>query len=372
MKYIFRMVVVALGLVPMSLMAQHGFTVKGEVSALKTPAKAYLLMVENGRFENKDSVDVKNGRFQFRGMVDAPRQALVSLVRRNATAPQSANDYIEFFIENSTITLKARDSIKRADVEGSQAEMENRQLESATKPLTDAIIQLNDAFAGKPKDDAWKKASDSVTGLIAKIRDLQIDFVRSHQQSYMGLYVYYHNVLNRKFDPVEMEPIFQQFSSTLRTSELGKLSQQKIDAIKRGQVGMKATDFKQLDLNGKSFELASLRGKYVLIDFWASWCVPCRAENPHLAKAYGELKDKNFEIVGVSLDNNKDAWANAVKQDGLPWIQVCDLKGWKNEAALLYGINSVPQNFLLDPNGVIIGSNLRGENVAEKIRALLK
>ncbi|RZJ63815.1 MAG: TlpA family protein disulfide reductase, partial [Flavobacterium sp.] len=148
---------------------------------------------------------------------------------------------------------------------------------------------------------------------------------------------------------------------------------EKLEIGKRRQTGIAATDFTQNDLNGKPFKLSSLRGKYVLVDFWASWCVPCRAENPNLVKAYQKLKDKNFEIVGVSLDQgSKDAWANAIKQDGLPWIQVSDLNGWKNEVALMYGINSVPQNLLINPQGIIIGKNLRGEELTEKLFELIK
>ncbi|MDR6733510.1 TlpA disulfide reductase family protein [Sphingobacterium sp. 2149] len=372
MKNIFRIVCLALAFLPIGLMAQRGFTVSGEVLNLRSPAKAYLLMVENERYRSKDSVDVVNGRFRFTGKVDQPERAMVSVVRNTALKSSSDNDYIAFFIENSAITLKAQDSIKHARVEGSVAEDESKEIEDAIKPLSEKIIQLNNKFAGKTKDEAWHRASDSVARLVKEIKQIRTDFVRKHFNTYMGLDVFYYNLLFGRFNPEEMEPLFQQFSSSLRASKLGVLAQQQIIATKRGQVGVKATYFKQMDLQSKLFDLASLRGKYVLIDFWASWCAPCRAENPHLIKAYAELKDKNFEIVGVSLDSNKDVWEHAVKQDGLPWIHVCDLKGWKNEAAVLYGISSVPQNFLLDPNGVIIGSNLRGEDVADKISKLIK
>jgi peroxiredoxin len=127
-------------------------------------------------------------------------------------------------------------------------------------------------------------------------------------------------------------------------------------------------------LNDKPFTLSSLEGKYVLVDFRASWCVPCRAENPNLVKVYNELKGKNFEVVGVSLDypGSKSAWAAALKADRLPWIQVSDLKGWKNEVAVLYGFGSVPQNFLIDREGMIIATNLRGEGVTQKLKELIK
>jgi peroxiredoxin len=354
------------------MFAQKGYTITGKVGQLKVPAKAMLLTVQNGAFRNQDSVTIKNGTFQFKGKVDEPKQAIVSIIREGAKGPEASDDYVSFFLENSKITLKGTDSIKNASVEGSVAEKENKELEASIRPFTRLIIRLNDAFRGKPKDDAWKKASDSVTNAIAQIKLLNTRFAESHPNSFMGLYVYHYNVLGSKFNPAEVEPIFQKFSPTLQSSPLGKRTLEKLTASKKGQAGVKVTDFTQNDLNGTPFTLSSLRGKYVLVDFWASWCGPCRAESPNLVKAYEALKDKNFEVVGVSLDENKGAWAAAVKKDGLPWIQVCDMKGWKNDVAVLYGVNSVPQNFLIDPNGVIIARDLRGEGLTEKLSALIK
>ncbi len=117
--------------------------------------------------------------------------------------------------------------------------------------------------------------------------------------------------------------------------------------------------------------LSSFKGKYVLIDFWASWCGPCRATNPELKKIYSEFKDKNFDILGVSLDFNKDNWIKAINQDGLPWFHVSDLKYWKNTAAVNYGIVSVPQNVLIDPSGKIIDRNLAGEKLRSRLQQLL-
>ncbi|MBB6271885.1 peroxiredoxin [Pedobacter cryoconitis] len=135
-----------------------------------------------------------------------------------------------------------------------------------------------------------------------------------------------------------------------------------------------APDFTQNDVNENPIKLSSFKGKFVLIDFWASWCKPCRAENPNVIKAYAKYKDKNFEILGVSLDEEtgKTAWIEAIKKDGITWPQVSDLKGWKNEAAKLYAIKSIPQNFLIDPSGKIIATNLRGEELEKALDKFLK
>jgi peroxiredoxin len=141
-----------------------------------------------------------------------------------------------------------------------------------------------------------------------------------------------------------------------------------------GQVteGQVAPDFTLPDTEGKPFTLSSLRGKYVLLDFWASWCGPCRQENPNVVATYHEFKDKNFTVLGVSLDKEKSPWLSAIKEDGLEWKQVSDLKYWNNAASTLYNVESIPYNVLIDPKGAVIGTSLRGPGLRNKLAELLK
>lgn len=134
----------------------------------------------------------------------------------------------------------------------------------------------------------------------------------------------------------------------------------------------KAPEFSQPDANGKPVSLASFKGKYVLLDFWASWCRPCRLENPNVVKAYNEFKDKNFTVFGVSLDESKEAWEQAIQKDGLTWTHASDLQSWNNAAAALYGVQSIPANFLIDPQGNVIAQDLRGEELLQTLRKLVK
>ncbi|MGN6417370.1 MAG: redoxin domain-containing protein [Pseudobacter sp.] len=167
--------------------------------------------------------------------------------------------------------------------------------------------------------------------------------------------------------------LFNGLKKSVRNSKEGLELRKSIDAFMAVRIGAIAPDFTQADTSGTAVHLKELRGKYVLLDFWASWCYPCREENPNLVRAYNQFKDKNFTVLGISLDQpgKHDAWTKAIREDGLTWLHVSDLKYWKNEVALLYSVRSIPQNFLLDPNGKIIAANLRGEELLRKLQELL-
>jgi len=173
-------------------------------------------------------------------------------------------------------------------------------------------------------------------------------------------------------DYQELVGLFKQLDKKVRKSNDGKIFERYLEALKNTLPGKKSPSITQLDLNGEPYALSDIKGKYVLIDFWASWCPPCREENPKLVKTYAEFKDKNFEILGVSFDREFDAWAKAVKDDNLTWKHVSDLQGWNNSAGQAYGVKAIPQNILVDPEGKVIARNLHGEDLNNKLRELLK
>lgn len=173
-------------------------------------------------------------------------------------------------------------------------------------------------------------------------------------------------------DAKEMKLYFKKLDKSVRKSTKGKIFERYIKAVENASVGKKAPGITQFDLDGNPYSLQDLKGKYVLVDFWASWCPPCREENPKLVAIYQDFKDKNFEILGVSFDKDMNAWKKAIQDDKLTWKHISDLQHWNNGAAAIYGIKAIPQNILVDPNGIIVARNLHGEDLRKKLEEILK
>ena len=372
---------------PMVLLAQEkwkgeqSFTIQGTVTTLQKPAKVYLNIRRCG--DNKlDSTEVKDGKFSFSGVLAEATLANLllrvqepSVQKDNQDNPGlKKNDVLTLFLDKGNITITAEDSINKATVKGSVANDDylrlNRQLKDVDSRLDELERQYRQLYMAED-EEGMKKLEPQFDELAAQQKQIMRDFLKNNCNSPIAVYVL-NKYADYEINLAEIEPMFNKLGKNIRNTPGGKEFASGLDAAKKTAVGQPALDFAQPDVEGKNVSLAAYKGKYLLIGFWASWCGPCRAENPNMLKAYSRFRDKGFDVLSVSLDDKREKWVAAIEADNLLWTQVSDLKGWKNEVAEKYGIRAIPQNLLIDPKGNIIAKNLRGDALEKKLEEVFR
>ena len=316
---------VALAAVACTQEKKTGYTIQGEVKDVTT-GTVYLKCYQDGAFVDVDSAAVENGKFMFEGTVTEPMAYGLTTVKENRRP-------LVFFLGNEQIQAKMDEINKKLDLTGASV---------------NEVYAQNEKLVGEEGYDI-----DSL--------------VTAHPASPVSAYLFMRNFATR-MDYDGVKAIRDKFDASLDTTVYVKQIDDLLGRLVNLRVGATAPDFTLNDPDGKP----SLRGKYVLVDFWASWCPDCRKENPNIVAAYKKYKDKNFTVLGVSFDRKKEPWVAAIEKDGLTWTHVSDLQGWNTPVADLYVIKWIPKNYLINPEGVILASGLEGEALDAKLAEVLK
>jgi peroxiredoxin len=358
-----------------ALSAQEGsYSIKGNIEGLDAPAIVYLTCKKEGR-NIADSAFVQKGQFEIKGTTDDPFFSVLVVDHkgvglRNLLDRRGKNDLLRLYVEKGVLQIQGKDSIAHAAIAGSVLNKDYNELVALVKPVEDSIYGI-DEIATKTYPDLAKLPAfkDSVakwrSALLERRRKLAEYYLRSNPGRYASLIALREYLPGTFPDPDKLEPLFVLLSDSVKGTNGGKEFQLMLNTIRLVKVGTAAPEIMEKDVTGGLVKLSNFRGKYVLIDFWASWCGPCRQESPSLVKLYNRFKDKGLVILGVSLDkpDGRADWLKAIKDDHLDWVQVSDLKGWASSIAQLYGVRAVPQSFLVDPEGTIIASRLYGEEL---------
>jgi peroxiredoxin len=326
-----------------------------------------LQKIENGKIVTIDSAIAYKGSFRMKGgAIKYPD--LVLLSARNTRMRT------QFYLENAEMTITGRlDSLYGAKITGSKTQDEYNGFVTSLNVFSEKYNKVYNDYQMAEQTGDTAKAAQLMKEIEAGEKEMtqkQKDFVKNNPSSFAAPQIL--SGLTYDMEGSEIETYINAMDTSVANTETIRNLKTRVEKMKAAAIGQKAPDFTLNDPDGNPVSLYSKVGaKLLLVDFWAAWCGPCRQENPNVVKVYNEFKKKGFDVFGVSLDRTKDDWVKAIANDKLTWTHVSDLQYWKSAAAQMYAVSAIPANFLLDENGVIIGRNLRGEVLYNKVKEVL-
>ena len=355
---------------------EESYTINGKVTGFEDGTKVYISSQdENANFglAKIDSTEIKDGKFVMKGAakemdlkfieIGGTQEFVVPFIYENGTI---TFDYNKEKPEDAKVTgTKNNDYLANYNVEAFKVQKELRDFQTNNMAKIQQAQMSNDEAAMEALMDDYEKISD-------KLKVQSQDFVKKHKDAFISLILLEQLSQSKTITTAELETYFKALDKDLQETPRGKKLAEKMKELGLVEIGKVAPDFSAPNPEGKTVSLKESLGKVTIIDFWASWCGPCRQENPNVVKLYNQYKDQGLAIIGVSLDKDADAWKKAITDDQLAWTQISNVKFWQDPIAKQYGISSIPATFILDSKGVIVAKDLRGAELEAKVAELLK
>jgi peroxiredoxin len=341
------------------------FSITAEFTGVSDSVGIFLQIMEENEYMTLDSAWLKDSKVHFNGVLESPKMVFLKI--------GETRKMVNFFAENSEILVKVNiDNLEAAEVTGSSVHDDFINFKTLMVPIEQRSESLNEAY----REASMNGDSDRINEIIAESERIHSDqtdiiyrFIEDKSNSFIAPFVI-RRYLVYELESEGLDSLLNKLSPDIHASEDYVFLSDRAETLRKVAVGQPAVDFALDDPSGNPVAISSFRGKFLLIDFWASWCRPCRVENPNVVKLYNDFNHKGFEIIGVSFDRDRDQWLAAIKDDHLTWTHVSDLQYWDSAAGKLYAINSIPATILLDRDGIIVAKNLRGDELRKKLEEL--